>query len=206
MIFCNLNNPSQYQCYNNIFLFYSPSFSILLFYPCVFRPRHGVWHMWGGVPLHSPLTGGASPVCAGHPPNPTGCGPRQAPGSHRASACTPLPSSPCSAEAKGNREVWDNQSDSILNGSVCRMKQESTKPSRHRRLAPGTATPARQEFPADDRAGVKSVTRSPMSMQPSHPSVVKQRATASKAKGRHPGTAACPGHSTPGSAAGDTGP
>ena len=43
-------------------------------------------------------------------------------------------------------------------------------------------------------------------MRPSHPSVVKQRAAASKAKGRHPGTAACPGHSTPGGAAGDTGP
>lgn len=43
-------------------------------------------------------------------------------------------------------------------------------------------------------------------MQPSHLSVVKQRAAASEAKGRHPGMAACPGHSTPGSAAGDTGP
>lgn len=163
--------------------------------------------MWGGVRLHSPVPHrGRVPSLCWPSPHPTGCGPHQAPGSHRASACAPLPSSPCSAEAKGNREVWDNQSDRTLNGSVCQMKQESTKPSRHRRPAPSTATPARQKFPNDDRAGVKSVTRRPMSMQPSHPSVVKQRAAASKEKGRHPGTVVCPGHSTPGSTAGDPGP
>ena len=89
-------NPSHYQCRDNIFLFFFQVFKILLFHSYDFRPRHGAWHMWGGVPLHSPLTGGTCP---------TVCGPRQAPGSHRALVSAPLrPALSALAEAKGNTQ------------------------------------------------------------------------------------------------------
>ena len=73
-----------------------------------------------------------------------------------------------------------------MNGSVCRTKQDSTRPSRRKETGPqhrNADLPTNkqgQKFPSDDHPGVKSVTRRPMSKQPGHRSVVKQRAAVSE--------------------------